>query len=337
MPSFLLLKKHIPFDLPKLCCRPLSVPSQSLPVGPCQPRMRASFFAISTALLALPGFAFGAGVSQDGSCGGKRGATCLGSVFGDCCSQYGWCGSTSAYCGTGCQPGFGKCNIKTSSSSSSTTITKTSTKMATATTTATATPTLASLLDCLAAKKVQFSSPSSPSYAQLSKPYNLRMSWKPLVIVLGGSVQNVQDAVVCAALFKVKVQARGGGHSYAAFALGGKDGSLVIDLSGLQGVTVDASSGIARVGGGVRLGNLATALYNQGRRAVSHGTCPGVGIGGHFTHGGFGFSSRAWGLALDSIVALDVVLANGTAVRASARPTRTCFTRCAARPSRRHR
>lgn len=165
---------------------------------------------------------------------------------------------------------------------------------------------------------MQFSSPSSPSYAQLSKPFNLRMSWKPLVIVLGSSVQNVQDAVVCAARFKVKVQARSGGHSYAAFALGGKDGSLVIDLSGLQGVTVDAASGIARVGGGVRLGNLATALYNQGRRAVSHGTCPGVGIGGHFTHGGFGFSSRAWGLALDAIVALDVVLANGTAVRASA-------------------
>ena len=78
-----------------------------------------------------------------------------------------------------------------------------------------------------------------------------------------------------------------------------------------------ASSGIAKVGGGVRLGNLATALYNNGKRATSHGTCPGVGIGGHFTHGGYGFSSRAWGLAMDNIVGLDVVLANGTAVHAS--------------------
>ncbi|KAL8287738.1 hypothetical protein RB597_000019 [Gaeumannomyces tritici] len=315
--------------------------------------MRASLFAVSTALLALPGLAFGARVSQEGNCGGKRGPTCLGSEFGNCCSQYGWCGSTSAYCDAGCQPGFGKCNGQGQGSSSSTspsgTTTKTTTKTTAATTTTTArstntndlpitntrsstgtktatstsssasaSATFASILDCLTAKKLQFSSPNSPSYPQLSKPYNLRLPWKPLAIVLGASVQDVQGAVACAALFKVKVQARSGGHSYAAFALGGQDGSLVVDLAGLQTVSVDASSGVASVGGGVRLGNLASALYAQGQRAVSHGTCPGVGIGGHFTHGGFGYSSRAWGLALDSIVALDVVLANGTAVKASA-------------------
>ncbi|KAL8378118.1 hypothetical protein RB595_008701 [Gaeumannomyces hyphopodioides] len=310
--------------------------------------MRASLFAVSAALLALPGFAFGARVSQEGNCGGKRGPTCLGSEFGDCCSQYGWCGSTSAYCDAGCQPGFGKCNSngQSSSSSASPSITTTTTTRATITTarstntndlpvtdtrsstgtktttstssSASATATFASLLDCLTAKKLQFSSPSSPSYAQLSKPYNLRLPWKPIAVVLGSTVQDVQAAVTCAALFKVKVQARSGGHSYAAFSLGGGDGSLVVDLAGLQAVGVDAASGVASVGGGVRLGNLASALYAQGRRAVSHGTCPGVGIGGHFTHGGFGYSSRAWGLALDSIVALDVVLANGTAVKASA-------------------
>ncbi|KAI3400377.1 hypothetical protein diail_3394 [Diaporthe ilicicola] len=48
-------------------------------------------------------------VSTDGNCGGTTAQTCLGSTFGDCCSQYGYCGSTSVYCGTGCQSGFGKC------------------------------------------------------------------------------------------------------------------------------------------------------------------------------------------------------------------------------------
>ncbi len=62
---------------------------------------------------------------------------------------------------------------------------------------------------------------------------------------------------------------------------------------------------------------MATALYAQGKRAVSHGICGGVGIGGHSTHGGWGFSSRAWGLALDHIVAMQVVLANGTEAWAS--------------------
>jgi FAD/FMN-containing dehydrogenase len=42
--------------------------------------------------------------------------------------------------------------------------------------------------------------------------------------------------------------------------------------------------------------------------------CSTVGIGGHITHGGFGFSSRAWGLAMDHIYAMDVVLANGSIV-----------------------
>ena len=76
---------------------------------------------------------------------------------------------------------------------------------------------------------------------------------------------------------------------------------MVIDLEGFQNITLDATTQIAKVGGGVRLGNLALAIYNQGQRALPHGTCPGVGVGGHATHGGFGYSSRAWGLTLDTI------------------------------------
>lgn len=45
--------------------------------------------------------------SVDGACAGDDGVTCQGSEFGNCCSQYGWCGSTAAYCGEGCQPAFG--------------------------------------------------------------------------------------------------------------------------------------------------------------------------------------------------------------------------------------
>ncbi|KAK2609422.1 hypothetical protein N8I77_002919 [Diaporthe amygdali] len=48
-------------------------------------------------------------VSTDGNCGGTTAQTCQGSTFGNCCSQYGYCGSTSVYCGTGCQSSFGTC------------------------------------------------------------------------------------------------------------------------------------------------------------------------------------------------------------------------------------
>jgi hypothetical protein len=142
------------------------------------------------------------------------------------------------------------------------------------------------------------------------------LAYKPAAIILPTTAQQVSDAVVCAGKNNLKVQARSGGHSYASFSTGGKDGSVVIDLQNFQTINVN-SAGVATVGGGVRLGNLATGIYNQAQRALPHGTCPGVGIGGHATHGGYGYSSRAWGLALDSIVGLDAVLANGTIIHAN--------------------
>jgi peptidoglycan/xylan/chitin deacetylase (PgdA/CDA1 family) len=52
----------------------------------------------------------GAKVSTDGSCGTQSGATCAGSTFGNCCSQYGWCGSSADHCSAGCNSRFGTCS-----------------------------------------------------------------------------------------------------------------------------------------------------------------------------------------------------------------------------------
>lgn len=208
---------------------------------------------------------------------------------------YFYSGSTSAYCGTGCQSAYGTC---------------------TSTTPTNPTPST-TLADCLGSKNVPVEFASSADFSALAQPYNLRLAYTPAVIVLPTTTKHVSDAVVCAAKSKVKVQAKGGGHSYASFSSGGQSGSMIIDLEGFQNVTMDATTFVAKVGGGVRLGNMAEAIYNSGKRALSHGTCPGVGVGGHATHGGFGYSSRAWGLTLDAIVGLDVILANGTLVHAT--------------------
>ncbi|TPX12970.1 uncharacterized protein E0L32_006615 [Thyridium curvatum] len=50
-------------------------------------------------------------VSEEGDCG--AGVTCLGSGFGDCCSEHGYCGGSADYCGSGCQAAFGKCAVDT--------------------------------------------------------------------------------------------------------------------------------------------------------------------------------------------------------------------------------
>lgn len=72
----------------------------------------------------------------------------------------------------------------------------------------------------------------------------------------------------------------------ASFSLGGQDGSMVIDLQAFNSISV-GQSGVAQVGSGVRLGNMALGLYDQGKRALPHGVCPGVGVGGHASHGGY--------------------------------------------------
>ncbi|KAH9433433.1 hypothetical protein MCOR02_005480 [Pyricularia oryzae] len=67
-------------------------------------------------LLTLASPVFGAAVSKissDATCGKASGFTCQGSKWGNCCSQYSYCGSSDAYCGTGCQSGYGTCKTTT--------------------------------------------------------------------------------------------------------------------------------------------------------------------------------------------------------------------------------
>lgn len=85
--------------------------------------MRALFLL---ALKALPAV-YAAQISSNGRCGVGYGYTCLGSSFGSCCSQYSYCGSTPAYCATGCQSGYGSCSSTSPSPSqpaSTTTVSK---------------------------------------------------------------------------------------------------------------------------------------------------------------------------------------------------------------------
>jgi len=105
-------------------------------------------------------------------------------------------------------------------------------------------------------------------------------------------------------------------HSYIANALGGKDGDIIIDMSNFKKITVDDKAGTAVIETGNRLGDIISALGAHGR-GLPHGTCTYVGIGGHSAFGGFGFTSRLWGLTIDAILSIDLVLANGTITTAS--------------------
>lgn len=173
-----------------------------------------------------------------------------------------------------------------------------------------------SLIDCLNNKNVPVKLSCDSDWTDYSTAYNVRLPVTPAVVVVPEVDTQLGDAVACAGQNDIHVQARSGGHSYASYGLGGTDGAMMIDLQNFNNVTMESDDGVF-VGGGVRLGNMAQTIYDAGKRAMGHGTCPGVGIGGHATHGGYGFSSRTFGLALDQITALDVVLANGTVTTAT--------------------
>lgn len=91
----------------------------------------------------------------------------------------------------------------------------------------------------------------------------------------------------------------------------------MVDLKHFQQFSIDDSTWQATIGGGSLLGDVTKRLHENGNRAMAHGTCPQVGIGGHATIGGLGPSSRMWGSALDHVEEVEVVLANSTVVRAS--------------------
>lgn len=135
------------------------------------------------------------------------------------------------------------------------------------------------LEECLDAYTVTGLTPSDSSWSSTIAPYNLRLPWQPAGVAIPTTPEEVAAALSCAKKYKVKVQPRGGGHSYGAMSLGGKDGSLMIDMNRFNKIQLDNATKVAKVGAGVRLGNLATALYNQGGRALPHGTCPGYVVG----------------------------------------------------------
>ncbi|EIM87014.1 FAD-binding domain-containing protein [Stereum hirsutum FP-91666 SS1] len=188
-------------------------------------------------------------------------------------------------------------------------------------------PVRADFASCLAADDVNVLTSSSSAWDTAVTPYNLRLEdqYVPSAIVYPSSPSKISSALLCASQSGLSVSPLAGGHSYSASGYGSTNGTLVISLSNLTSLSVDSSSGLAYVQTGLRLGDVAQGLFNNGERALAHGTCPYVGVGGHTSFGGYGFTSRKYGLAMDQVVEAEIVLANGTIVNASANENADLF------------
>jgi FAD/FMN-containing dehydrogenase len=135
----------------------------------------------------------------------------------------------------------------------------------------------------------------------------------PEAIVRATSEEDVVAAVALARARGLQVAVRAGGHSWVGSPL--RDGSLLIDLSALRGLTVDAATRTASVQPAATAGEFAAALQPHGL-AFPVGHCPSVGISGYLLSGGLGWNGGAWGPACLSLRAIDVVTADGRLVHA---------------------
>jgi FAD/FMN-containing dehydrogenase len=157
--------------------------------------------------------------------------------------------------------------------------------------------------------------PGSPGYDAARSVWNAMVDHRPAMIVRCASVADVVRAVRTARERGLEIGVRCGGHNIAGLAV--PDGGLMVDLTGLDRVTVDPATRRARVQGGAMLGAVdrATQRFGLGTTAgnVSH-----TGVGGLTLGGGMGWLARRHGLACDNVESCTVVTAEGDVVRASA-------------------
>lgn len=135
----------------------------------------------------------------------------------------------------------------------------------------------------------------------------------PVVVVRPTGAEDVAAAVGFARDHGPDLSARSGGHD--SLGRSTNDGGVVIDLRPLDAIEVDGD--VVTIGGGATGGAVAEALTPHGL-ALSSGDTQSVGVGGLSLGGGVGWFVRLWGLAIDSLIGAEVVLADGRIVQASA-------------------
>lgn len=159
--------------------------------------------------------------------------------------------------------------------------------------------------------------PGDAAYDVHRVPWNLAVEQRPAAVALAHSVADVQDVVRAAAAAGLRVAPQSTGHG--AGALGEKDLSdvVLLRLSELTGVSVDPRARTARVVGGTQWQEVVAATAPHGLTAP-HGSAPDIAVAGYALNGGLSFYGRAHGLAANHVRAVEVVLADGSCVRADA-------------------
>ncbi|MFZ1993036.1 MAG: FAD-binding oxidoreductase [Solirubrobacteraceae bacterium] len=157
--------------------------------------------------------------------------------------------------------------------------------------------------------------PGDSGYDDARAVHNGMIDRHPALLVRCAGADDVARCIAFARTHEAPIAVRGGGHNGGG--LGVVDDGIVIDLSEMADVVVDPATHTVRVGGGSTWGQVDQATAEYGR-ATPSGIISTTGVGGLTLGGGLGHLTRAFGLTIDSLLSADVVLADGSQVRASA-------------------
>ena len=156
--------------------------------------------------------------------------------------------------------------------------------------------------------------PTDAGYDEARRVHNGLIDKRPALIAQCQGTADIVDAVRLARRLKLEVAVRGGGHNVAGRAT--IDGGIMIDLSPMKGIHVDANARTARAQGGVTWAefNRETQLHGL---ATTGGVVSTTGVAGLTLGGGIGWLMGKYGLALDNLRSVDLVTADGRVLRAS--------------------
>jgi len=164
--------------------------------------------------------------------------------------------------------------------------------------------------------------PGEPGYASARRIWNAGIDKHPGLIARCSGVVDVVRAVKFARANNLLVAVKSGGHNVAGQAL--CDDGIVIDLSAMNGVSVDPEPRTVRVQAGALLGDVDRETHLHGL-AVPSGVVSKTGIAGLTLGGGVGWLVRKYGLTCDNVLSCEVVTAEGAIVTADAETNADLF------------
>jgi FAD/FMN-containing dehydrogenase len=156
--------------------------------------------------------------------------------------------------------------------------------------------------------------PGSPAYERLATAWDLAVTQTPVAIAEPGSAAEVAGVVHEAARLGLRVAPQTTGHSAAPLSQQGYDDVVLLRTTRLRDVHVDPARRVARIGGGAVWADVIAPAAAHGL-AVLHGSAADVGVVGYTLGGGLSFYSRQYGVAANSVTAIELVRPAGHVVR----------------------